>query len=250
MNPQNRSEFQTYILESLGAPLVDVNITQNQIDNMIDDSILFFREYYWDGVKRAYYRHQITAQDIATGAIAIPDYIYAVSHITPITVLNVGTLTNTAQPLTLGYQILYDTFGPNRFGGNNLVFFEQVSQHISLIQNMLIAETRFSFNRLDGNLIIHDVSKMKEGQFILMDVYASLDLNQPSRLWSERLFKQYATAKCKYQWAVNLSKYQGVQLPGGVTVDSATMKADAKEEIEKIEQWILNSMNPSEIYVG
>jgi len=249
MNPQTRSDLETYVLQSLGSPLVDVNITQDQMDNMVDDAILFFQEYYWDGVKRAYYTYVVQPGDVTAGYITIPDYIYAISYVMPVGALNLSNLKFNMQPLTAGYQLLYDALNPNQFG-HNLVYFEQIAEHMNLIQDMLIAETRFSYNRLDGNLYIHDKSNLIPGQVILMECFASLDLTQPSKIWGERLFKQYCVAKCKFQWAVNLSKYQGIQLPGGVTVDAAAMKADAKEEIEKIEQWIINSMNPLEMYIG
>jgi hypothetical protein len=129
------------------------------------------------------------------------------------------------------------------------VYFEQVMEHLSLMQNMFVAEKRFNFNRLDGKLHVID-GGFKENDIILMDVWACHDLTQPNRIWGERMFKQYATAKVKLQWAQNLSKYQGMQLPGGITVDASSMNSQAQEEIDKLEEFIKASQEPLQVYIG
>lgn len=244
-----RADLKQYILECLGSPLIDINVTENQMDNMIDDAILYFQEYYWDGLKKGYYTHTVSAQEVTSGVLTIPDYIYSVSYIVPIGLYGMNNL-RVADPLSPAYQLLYDALKPGAVGQGNLVFFEQVTQHMSMIQNLLVAQTRFSFNRLEGGVIIHDKTNLKENEILLMEVHATLDLTGPSKFWNERMFKQYCTAKTQKQWGINLSKYQGIQLPGGVTVDGDSMIAKANEEIQKIEDWITTALNPVHIYVG
>lgn len=247
MAVNTRADLKQYILECLGAPLIDINVTDNQIENMIDDSLLFFQEYYWDGLKRGYYSKPLDATEASTGVITIPDYIYNVSYIYP-----VGSLTNikmSLAPLSAGYNLLFGALQPGSFASGNLVYFEQVMEHLSLMQNMFVAEKRFNFNRLDGKLHVID-GGFKENDIILMDVWACHDLTQPNRIWGERMFKQYATAKVKLQWAQNLSKYQGMQLPGGITVDASSMNSQAQEEIDKLEEFIKASQEPLQVYIG
>jgi hypothetical protein len=64
------------------------------------------------------------------------------------------------------------------------------------------------------------------------------------------LFKKYAAALVKSQWAQNLSKYQGVQLPGGVTIDGQTMYANAQDDIKDIEEEIMTNLSPLEFQMG
>jgi hypothetical protein len=72
-----------------------------------------------------------------------------------------------------------------------------------------------------------------------------------SAVWNDRFLKQYATAKIKYQWGTNLSKFAGIQLPGGVTLDGPRIMEEARVELEKIEEemYTISSL-PSEIFIG
>tara|TARA_R100000541_G_C1888628_1_gene83286 strand:- start:318 stop:1271 length:954 start_codon:yes stop_codon:yes gene_type:complete len=70
-------------------------------------------------------------------------------------------------------------------------------------------------------------------------------------VWNDRFLKQYSTAKIKYQWGSNLSKFAGIQMPGGVTLDGPRIMEEARVEIEKIEEemQVMNVL-PSEIFYG
>ena len=72
-----------------------------------------------------------------------------------------------------------------------------------------------------------------------------------SDVWGDRFLKAYATAKIKYQWGSNLSKFAGIQMPGGVTFDGPRIMQEAKEEIDKMEEemYQMGSL-PSEIFTG
>jgi len=72
-----------------------------------------------------------------------------------------------------------------------------------------------------------------------------------SDVWNDRFLKQYSTAKIKYQWGSNLSKFAGIQMPGGVTLDGPRIMEEARVEIEKIEEemQVMNVL-PSEIFYG
>ena len=72
-----------------------------------------------------------------------------------------------------------------------------------------------------------------------------------SDVWNDRFLKKYATAKIKYQWGSNLSKFAGIQMPGGVTLDGVRIMQEAQAEIDKIEEemYTMSSL-PSEILTG
>jgi hypothetical protein len=72
-----------------------------------------------------------------------------------------------------------------------------------------------------------------------------------SDVWNDRFLKAYATQKIKYQWGSNLSKFAGVQLPGGVTLDGPRIMEEAKVELDKLEEE-MHSLNvlPSDMYMG
>jgi len=79
----------------------------------------------------------------------------------------------------------------------------------------------------------------------------SMSIVGNSAVWNDRFLKQYATAKIKYQWGTNLSKFAGIQLPGGVTLDGPRIMEEARVELEKIEEdmYTMSSL-PSEIFIG
>ena len=72
-----------------------------------------------------------------------------------------------------------------------------------------------------------------------------------SDVWNDRFLKQYATALIKYQWGTNLSKFAGVQMPGGVTLDGPRIMQEAQVEIDKIEtEMQAYNVLPPEILTG
>jgi hypothetical protein len=72
-----------------------------------------------------------------------------------------------------------------------------------------------------------------------------------SDVWNDRFLKQYATAKIKYQWGSNLSKFAGVQMPGGVTLDGPRIMQEAQVEIDKIEEEMQSyNVLPNDMFMG
>ena len=63
-----------------------------------------------------------------------------------------------------------------------------------------------------------------------------LHLFQYTEIYNDRLLKEYVTALIKRQWGSNLSKFEGVQLPGGVTIRGAELFTEANEEVQRIEE--------------
>ena len=70
-------------------------------------------------------------------------------------------------------------------------------------------------------------------------------------VWNDRFFKKYATAKIKQQWGNNLKKFEGIQMPGGVTLNGQKIYEEAEEELKAMEEemYMMGSL-PSEIFMG
>jgi len=71
-----------------------------------------------------------------------------------------------------------------------------------------------------------------------------------SDVWNDKFLKRYGTALIKYQWGSNLSKFAGIQMPGGVTLDGPRIMQEAQVEIDKLEEEMYNMLLPSEIFTG
>lgn len=242
----NREEFKSYILRALGAPLITIDVATEQLEDRIDEAILFLQTYYWDGVKREFFKHQITATDLTNRYIQVEPHILSIQK-----VWNANNATN-GQPniFDLEYQLRMNDL--RDLTSTSIVYYEQVMEHISLLQHRLNADRQHRFNYLDGKLYL-DLNwevKIQEGSWIVADAYAALNPNDSPRMWGDRVFKEYVIALTKMQWAQNLSKYQGVTLPGGVTIDSSTMYANAQADIDKVEQLIMEGLAPLEFFLG
>jgi hypothetical protein len=125
--------------------------------------------------------------------------------------------------------------------------------HIALIDNLLNVQKQFRFNKLNGKLYIDQnwgIAGLSAGQFLLFDVYTALDPTASPKLWDDRLFKEYTIALFKKQWGTNVKKYQGIQLPGGVTIDGQSLYEEGKAEQADIEDKIMNQLAPLEFFMG
>ncbi len=242
----NRADLKAYALRALGSPLVTVNISDDQAEDRIDEAISFFNDYYWDGIKKEYMKYTITATDMTNKYISIPDHVWAITK-----VFNASNSTN-GQPniFDLEYQLRMNDM--RDLTSTSIIYYEQVMSHIALLQHRLNADRQFSFNRLDGKLylLLNWDAKIHEGDVILIETYSALNPATSPRMWNDRLFKEYVIALYKQQWAQNLSKYQNIQLPGGVTIDSTEMYNNAKDEISKIEEEIMTNLAPLEFMMG
>jgi hypothetical protein len=123
--------------------------------------------------------------------------------------------------------------------------------------------TVFDQELLEGDIFTLDGEELQVKQIISPTVLTTIapvtsnvtngTLTKPgnSEVWNDRFLKQYATALIKYQWGSNLSKFSGIQMPGGVTLDGVRIMQEAREEMDKIEEQMFNFNSlPSEIFTG
>jgi hypothetical protein len=90
-----------------------------------------------------------------------------------------------------------------------------------------------------------------QSEFVTTAAGATLTRPGFSDVWNDRFLKQYATAKIKYQWGSNLSKFAGIQMPGGVTLDGVRIMQEAAEEMKELEEGLINTnVLPGEIMMG
>lgn len=130
----------------------------------------------------------------------------------------------------------------NSLGSGSMIYYEQVMEYIELIDQLLRPMPQIQFNRkMDRIHIISDTSNMEIGSWILFEAFRILDPNTFTKIYDDRLLKKLITSMIKKQWAQNTGKYQNIQLLGGVTIDSASLMAQAEAEIAATEQEIRDS---------
>jgi hypothetical protein len=225
-----REQLKDYCLRRLGAPVIEINIDDEQIEDRIDDAFQFYRDYHYDAVEMVYLKHQITTQDIANLYVPIPDSVVGVSRILPFSDRSDGM-----NIFSIRYQILINDL--YSLMSTNLIYYYQVKQELELINQVLVGTKPVRFNRHMNRLYIDMdwAGDVNVGDYIIVECYRILDPDTYRDVYNDRFLKQYTTALFKRQWGENLKKFSGVQLPGGVTLNADKIYEDALDEINKIE---------------
>jgi len=225
-----REELKDYCLRRLGAPVIEINVDDDQIEDRIDDAFQFYREYHFDAVEKVYLKHQMTAQDITNQYITLPDLVTGVERILPFTNRSDGT-----NIFSIRYQILLNDL--YSLMSTNLIYYYQVKQQLELINQVLVGVKPIRFNRHMNRLYV-DMSWPEDadvGTWIIVECWRILDPETYRDVYNDMFLKRYCTALFKRQWGENLKKFQGVQLPGGVTINADQIYQDAIAEITQIE---------------
>jgi hypothetical protein len=135
----------------------------------------------------------------------------------------------------------------------NLIYYYQVKQELALINDILVGTKPVRFNRHMNRLYLDFdwAANAVEGQFVVVECYRILDPETYRDVYNDRFLKMYATALIKRQWGENLKKFNGVQLPGGVTINADAIYQDATAEIDKIEADMQSRFElPVDMFVG
>ena len=246
MATATREQLKEYCLRELGAPVLEINVDEDQLEDRIDEAIEYFRLYHHEGTEKLYMKHQITQTDIDNRYIPVPDLVYGVTRVFPI----VSATSSSNSIFDLQYQLrlndLYD------LTSTSIIYYESVMNHLALLDLVLNGHPLYRFNRLQNRLHL-DINWSEDvsvGQYVLVEAYRALDPTTFTRMWNEPWLKHYTTALFKKQWGTNLKKFQGLQLPGGVTIDGDSIYKEGKEEQEALEQDLLNKSAPLEFFMG
>ena len=177
--------------------------------------------------------------------IPLPDNVYGVTRVIPF-----NTAGSSKNLFDLQYQLrlndLYD------LTSTSIIYYKTVMSHIALLNLELNGYPLYRFNRMQGNLYL-DVNWQTAfaiGDYILVEAYRALNPAEWTKVWNEPWLRKYVTALFKRQWATNIKKFQGIQLPGGVTIDGASLYMEAMNEIKALEDEMLNKAAPLEFFLG
>jgi hypothetical protein len=227
-------------------PVVEINIDEQQIEDRIDEAIEHYRLYHYDGIEKVYLKHLVTETDVTNGWIPIADYIYGVTRVFPI-----ASGTGTSKSIfNLQYQLrlndLYDLTSVS------VIYYQQVMNHLALLDYTLNGNPLYRFNRRTGKLYIDDSwqENIPAGSYVLVECYRALDPVTYTSVYGDAWLKHYSTALLKKQWATNIKKFTGLQLPGGVTIDGDKLYTEAMQEIKELEDIIERKAAPLEFFMG
>ena len=236
--PNTRSTFKEYCLRSLGKPVIEINVDPDQVEDRIDEALQYFSQYHYDGIERVYLKYQLTDDDITRargndGGTSVTDidgsttatwyeqknYIPVPSSV--VSIVKVFPLTDKSalNMFDIRYQLrlndLYD------FSSTSVIHYEMTMQHLDFLDHILIGETAIRHNQHQNRLYLDAdfQTDFVEGDYILIECYRKLDPNTYTDMWDDIFLKKYATQLIKMQWGANLSKFQGIQMLGGVALN-------------------------------
>ena len=244
--PTSRSEFKEYCLRKLGKPVIEINVDDDQVEDRIDESLRYYWDYHFDGTEKVYYKHAVTADDIANKYITLPENIIGAVRVFPIGDPSIRS----DDMFNIRYQIaLNDLYTLTAY---SMIPYYMAMQHLALISEFLVGQQPIRYSRHRDRLFIDTKwSNYNIGDFILVEAYEVVDPDTFPDVWSDRWLQNYCTEKIKYQWGSNLTKFTGMQLPGGVQFNGEKIMNDAKEAIEAMEKdMILNYSLPVMDLVG
>ena len=267
--PTSKSTLKEYCLRQLGKGAVDINVTDDQADDRLDEALQYFAHYYYDGIEKMYLKYKITAADITratanatTTATDVADNSVTASfeegkNFIPmpdsvVSVLRIFSFDNAAtnNMFDIRYQLrlndLYD------FSSTSIVHYEMTMQHLDYLSHLLVGETPLRFYEHQRRLYLdmdwsNDVS---EDDYLIIECYRKLDPETYTDLYNDIHLKRYATALIKKQWGQNLSKFNEVQLLGGVTMNGEQIYTQAQEDITRLEEQIQNMQYPDMLIKG
>ena len=247
-----------YALRKLGSPVVEINVDYQQAEDRLEDAIEYFQERHYDGVDKVFFRHEVTEEDRANQYINTDNFgplngitndasAPTGSDIVSITkVLQFGDLSN-INMFDVRYQMaLNDYFGINRgLGGNSslgLASYDSTKRYINLIEDFFQPEKTLNFNKVSNrlNIDMNWQDEIQVAEWLIIQAYVKLNPEIYTEIYDDRYLKEYFTALLKKQWGQNLSKFEGVQMPGGVVLRGGQIYQEAQIEIDKVEEMLLS----------
>jgi len=262
--PSTRQGLIDYCLRKLGAPVLEINIAEEQIDDLVDDALQLFQQRHFDGVYPTFLKYQITQQDIDRGRakgidgvgivstsassnidgsnisfnyyensnyLQVPDHVIGINKVFHFE----GSNSISSGMFSVKYQLfLNDIY---YWGSVELLTYAMTKTYLEDIDFLLTTQKQIRFNKRQNRLYLDiDWSSVRVGQYLVIDCYRMMDPNDYSNVWNDSFLKQYLTALIKRQWGQNLIKFQGVKLPGGVELNGRQLFDDGQRELESIEQ--------------
>jgi hypothetical protein len=233
--PATRNEFKEYCLRKLGKPVIEINVDEDQVEDRVDEALRYFWDYHFDGSEKIYYKHQVTETDKTNQYITLPDNIIGAVHVFP-----VGDPSVRSDDLfNIRYQIaLNDLY---TLTSVSMVPYYMTMQHLGLIQQMLVGMQPLRYNRHRNRLHVDmDWASYATGEYLLVEAYEVVDPDVWTDAWGDRWLQEYCTTLIQQQWGRNLTKFIGMELPGGLRFNGEAILDEATRHRAELENEMIS----------
>jgi len=267
--PASRTDLINYCKRQLGAPVLEINIADEQVDDLVDDALQYFHERHFDGVIQTFLKYKITQDDIdrgrgkgstnpvgivtttATSTVGISSTFSFEENSNflqiPPAVLGInkifrfdGSNTVTNNMFSVKYQLfLNDVY---TFSSTEILSYAMTKRYLEDLDFALGTEKYIRFNKRQDRLYLDfDWGAASKDDYLIIDCYRLIDPNDFTRVFNDSFLKKYLTALMKRQWGQNLIKFQGVKLPGGIELNGRQIYDDAEKDLEIIREQMSNT---------
>ena len=260
--PSSREGLIDYAKRQLGFPVLEINVADEQFQDLLDDAIQIYQERHYDGIARMYLKYKVTQDDIDRGQARGGDSTLGITTTTTTSTVGLSTTFDLEEnnnyiqmpPSVIGvnqifkvrsdtvydglFNIRYQLFLNDlyAFGSIDLLQYSMVQTKLEDITFLLNPNVRYRFNIRQDRLYI-DIdwgAAVNVGDYLVIDCFRILDPEDFTKVYNDQFLKRYFTALCKKQWGMNLIKFQGVQLPGGIQLNGRQIYDDGVRELDEI----------------
>lgn len=237
--PTTRSEFKDYVLRKIGAPVIQINVSDEQVDDRIDEAISFWRDYHYDGSQMVYLKHQFTQAEIDQGYVEVPENLLGVTRIFDLS----SSISTGTGMFNVQYQFVLNNL--EDITGYNIQHYYMSLSHLQFLQEILVGRPLIRYNRHINRLYL-DVTKstLNAGSYIIIEGYDIIDGETYSDVWQDRFLQNYASALIREQWGLNLTKFSNMSLIGGVQFNGEQILSEAKNDRKEMEEMAKTSLQP------
>ena len=269
--PSNRTELIDYCKRQLGAPVLEINIADEQVEDLVDDAVQFFQERHFDGVYPALFKYKITQDDIDRGTsqpgkegsvgittetatqsfdgatqsftwnengnyLKVPDNIIGITKIFHYD----GSNAISSGMFSIKYQMfLNDIY---YMGASEVLSYAMTKTYLADLDFLLTTQKQIRFNKRQERLYLDiDWNTINKDDYVIVDCFSTLDPSDYGKVWNDSFLKKYLTATMKRQWGQNLIKFAGVKLPGGIELNGRQIYDDAEKDLEIIRDQMSNT---------
>ena len=249
-NPTSRATLIDYCKRRLGDPVIEINVDEDQLEDRVDEALQYYQEYHSDATLRTYLKHQVTATDISNEYISLSSNIIFVSKLFPIS----SSFNSSFNFFDIKYQMMLNDIADMQNFSGDLGYYEQLQQYLSLLDVKLNGAPQIEWSRKQRRLYIFGEWRDKDirlNDHIIAEVFVIVDPDSHTSVYNDLWLKAYATSLIKEQWGLNLMKFEGMQLPGGVIINGRQLYDDAQGELEALRERLrLEHEMPVDMFVG
>lgn len=249
-----KDSLKQYILNKLGSPVIQIEITDDQLEIAIDETIEMYYQTAYGGMLERYvpiqFKTGIQSYIMTNDVFAVLDIQSAGSG---------GGIANSAPAniFSINQYVASDLYRGS--GKIDLMTYELTNNMLATLELILTNKVTFDYSSANRTIYLFEVPKVDEN--VLIHIYkrnSPVDITnddntitESTNVYSEIIVRKIATEKARYQWAMNLAKYNGSQLPNGLQIDQPTLMNEAKENLTKYEEELYQKYSlPTDFYIG